>query len=226
MDESDGLRRQVKILTICVASLTVAVIGLFGLVERQRLYADTWPSANLGELKVKKLTVVGDDGVSRVFIQTSDGSPTIAFLDNDHKPQLILGVFEHGPGLIVGKTDDMHAIITPDSVRVGDSTRSLLLSAEKEAPYLLISTGDKTFNTVILPGAIELGDESKKVIKLESNAPSVLVQDDEGYSTAIGKWSVSNGAGGTRTVTPASTLVGLSKQNVTTWPLIKTNTKK
>jgi hypothetical protein len=214
-------------LTIVCITLTVAVIGLFFMAVHKSIYGDNWLNATLGELKVKKLTVVSDDGQPKIVMGTQGGAPIFAVLSGENGPRMYVVavdgqmnlMFEHGP-----KTK---ALMNSDGIEFqnGD-TPQLALHAGEGSPIILIRDADSEKNMTFSQGIIQLGDESKKMIRIASIVPSIQVQDEEGYASSIGRTSVRHGKDASTTISNAATIVGSSKTTATAWPLIKEETAR
>jgi hypothetical protein len=223
----DRKRRQIKILTICSASLAVAVIGLFGIITRYSLYGETWPSATLGELKVHKLSVVGEDGEPRIRMETKDGEPLLAVMNGEDGPNMFIAdtdgklnmMFEHGK--------EIKSLLNSDGLILQNgNSKMLILHVGADMPIFQMKDAEAEKNIFLSSGILQLGDASKQMVRLTSLEPSLYVRDENGYSTTIGRTTIQHGGDGSSTTTAGSTIVGASKTSASTWQLIKQNTTK
>lgn len=222
MDEILHLKRQIKMLTITCSALVICVFGLFLVAARNSLYGDSWPNATLGELKVKKISVVGDDGQPKIRMETKDGGPMIAVMNGESGPNMFIGdadgqlslLFEHGP--------NVRSMMNSDGIVLENSGKTQLTVHDgNDTPFIQMKEPDSEKTIVIGEGLIQLGDESKKMVRIASITPAIQVQDENGYSANMGRAFVRSGKDGTTTITTAATIVGTSKTNAVTWSLLR-----
>jgi hypothetical protein len=194
MDEIVHLKKQVKMLSIVVGMLVVAVLTLL-IVIPTKFKSESWPDLTVGKLTAKQVFVVSPDGHRRVilFADDEDGGGTLGLTNGNEKSES--GVLLHAGTKMAWMRID---------------------GAERKRPLMITNT------------QIQMGDDTQpsfRVLGPSAGGPSLMLQDEDGFSVKLGRAALVNRQNGTQTFTSTATIVGGSKESSSQWPLLKSTSE-
>jgi len=139
----------------------------------------------------------------------------VRIVSPDGRLKMILSTHDNDPNVVL--LDE-----TPE-------VRMLLSATTKLGGSLSLRGPDKANKLVLSSGDILMGDATQSSLLLvapSDGGPRLVLRDEDGYSTTIGKTGLQNKQDGTRSFTLAASIVASSNDSTVTWPLLKTATAK
>lgn len=137
--------------------------------------------------------------VQEVQIVSPDGEPRMIMHARDNSPVLML----------MDQTGEIRIMLSAKT----DGGGALLFGGPEKANNLFLNTE-----------GLQMGDISKASVSLVSpsgGGPRLVVRDENGYATTLGRTVLLERQSGAQDVTSAASIVGTSKDSTVSWPLLK-----
>ncbi len=207
-DDLTGLRRQLKILTIVVVALASAVLFLSFRFFQRAPGGDTgWPDMAVGNLQVKRIALMTDDGKQVGVFSAENGRARLALVDSNRKIRLELSDREDGGHVYLGGNKESATELKNGSLILGnDTVGGVFIQAPPFSPtqitvkdnsgfWAVLGQGNvvnPTDGTVSLTSAASLLGGSKdaaywSTLLRNTDNPQVPGKSKEGSSKAVKK---------------------------------------
>jgi len=142
--------------------------------------------------------------VKELRIVSPDGIPKMLMYTKNNEPVLAL----------IDQATDVRIVLSATTTTGG---------------YLSLVGPDKAHNLNLSNGGMLMGEETQASFRLvapSNGGPRLVLQDENGYSTTIGKAILLNKQTGTQSITSAASIVGSSKDSTLHWSLLKTQSNQ
>jgi hypothetical protein len=148
MDDITRLKKQVKLLTIGLITLSVVTLVLL-IVLPNRLKADSWPDLTVGKLTAKEIQIVSPGGERRIYLTAEEGNGVIAIRDEAGKFTILVTAQPTGAIIRLGEDSEKgnkndQLLLVNSGILLGSESqpRVGVYASSSEGPRLLLQDGD------------------------------------------------------------------------------------